>query len=190
MSYEISYRRRAFWMSPAQSGHYDQSFFLLEEMGSNNCWEIGNRRRARSWNCLAVGSHYECLAGAVEFASACCGGSLVLYGRRHTEPEAYIRAWRKALAAAQTFDQAGREGFHLQLFTRMSEEEAANGRQYAFEQLTKQTLVRPGQHTALGADGPVMEWRFDLAVPEQVKLWLDTRRAGRGWHSVEVYGPS
>lgn len=189
MSYEISYRRRAFWLSQAQSGHYDQLYILLEEMGSNNCWENGNRRRARSWNCLAVGSAYECLAQAVELASACCGGSLVLYGRRHTEPEQYIRAWRKALAAAQTLDQLQPEGFGLQLFTRMSEDEATSGRKYAFEELAKQTLVAPGKNDDSHTGKPVMEWRFNLTVPEQVKLWLDTRKSGRGWHSVEVWGP-
>ncbi len=188
MSYEISYRRRAFWLSQAQSGHYDQLYILLEEMGSNNCWEIGNRRRARSWNCLAVGSQYECLAQAVELASACCGGSLVLYGRRHTEPEQYIRAWRKTMAAAQTIDQLRPEGFGLRLFTRMSEEEA-NDRKYAFEQLKKQTLVQPVPHVDPHTGRTISEWRFDLAVPEQVKLWLETRRTGRGWRSVEVWGP-
>lgn len=190
MSYEISYRRQALRMPAAQAGHYDDVVFLLEEMGSNNCWEIGNRRRARSWACVAAGAEYECLAAVTERAAACCGGSLVLYGRRRTKPEQYIRAWRKTIAEAVSFEQAGREGFHLALFTRISQAEAVDGRKYAFDQLSRQTLVTPGQHADPITDNTAMEWRFDPAVPEQVKLWLDTRRSGRGWHSVDADGPS
>lgn len=189
MSYEISYRRQAFRMPAAQAGHYDDMVFLVEEMGSNNCWELGNRRRARSWACVAAGAEYECMAAVTERASACCGGCLVLYGRRRTQPEQYIRAWRNAIKQALPFEQAGRDGFHLALFTRISEAEAADGRKYAFDRLSKQTLVVPlsGKNEFTG--GHHTEWRFAIQEPEEVKLWLDTRAPGRGWHSVDACGP-
>ncbi len=190
MSYEISYRRQAFVMPLARTGgHYEEVFFLVEEGGSNNCWEVGNRRRSRGWYCLAAGGRWECLAEATHCAAYSCGGSLVLYGRRNTEPEAYIRAWRKAIAKVVPFDEAGLMGFSLRLFTRLTEEEAADGRKYAFDTLSKQTLVPVGQYTGPYNGKTAMEWRFDSSVPEQVKLWLETRPGGRGFHSVEVTGP-
>jgi hypothetical protein len=186
VSYEISYRRQALRMQGVRAGQREDLLFLLEEQGSNNCWEIGNRRRARSWECVAAGAEYECMGAVTERASACCGGSLVLYGRRRITPEQYIRAWRKAVAVAVPLDDAGRMGFRLQLFTRMTEEEARNGRKYAFDLLSKQTLVAVGQYTDPYNGKTAMEWRFSASVPEQVKLWLETREGGRGWRSVEV----
>jgi len=185
MSYDISYRRQAFRMTAAQAGHYDDLVFLIEEAGSSNCWELCSRRRARSWMCLAAGALWECLAEVTRSAAACCGGSLVLYGRRRTAPEAYIRAWRRAAANAAPIEEAGRLGFRIALFTRISEQDAVDGRKYAFDKLTSQSLVVPGRHT--DPQGKTsMEWRFDILVPEQVKLWLETRNTGR---SVEADGP-
>ena len=189
MSYEISYRRQAFVMSAAQAGHYDDLLFLVEETGSNNCWEFDNRRRARSWGCLASGAAYECLAEATRLAAACCGGSLVLYGRRPTTPEAYIRAWRKTIAEAEPIQAAPRKGFSLGLFTRMTDLEAETERKYAFEQLGGQTAIKSRREQNTRSGQPVTEWRFDLHVPEQVKLWYETRTRGRGWYSVDVNGP-
>ena len=189
MSYEISYRREALRLTSAQAGHYDDVFFLMEEVGSNNCWEIGNRRRARSWQCTVAGSKHDCLAEITRCAAACCGGGLVLYGRRRTEPESYIRAWRRALAEPIPMEEAGRAGFHLQLFTRMTREEAGEARQYAYQLLCGQTRVKQGECLNPGTDNPSMEWRFNVSAPDEVKLWLDTRKTGRGWHSVEVCGP-
>ena len=189
MSYDISYRRRAFVLTAAQAGNYDDVLFLVEEAGSSNCYEIGNRRRSRDWSCMAAGGGSDCLADVTRCAASCCGGSLVLYGCRDTSPESYIRAWRKAIAAALPFGDASHNGFHLQLFVRMTETEAANDRKYAFEMLSKQTLVPVGQHTDPYNGKMAMEWRFSALVPEQVKLWLETRSGGRGFHSVGVCGP-
>jgi hypothetical protein len=187
MSYEISYRRQVFRIPAAQCGHYDDILFLVEEAGSNNCWEIGNRRRARSWQCTAAGAEWECLAEVTRIAAACCGGSLVLYGRRRSSPEEYIRAWRRAIAGAGPFVEASSFGFGLRLFTRMTESEAANGRKYAFDCLSQQALVSRTQCERDGIEG--WEWRFDAGVPEQVKLWRETRAGGPAWRSVDVWGP-
>ena len=176
MSYDISYRRRAIIMTAAQAGNYDDVLFLIEEAGSSNCYEIGNKRRARDWSCLAAGGRSDCLANVTRCAASCCGGSLVLYGCRDTSPESYIR-------------DASHNGSYLQLFVRMTETEAANDRKYAFELLSKQTLVPVGQHTDPYNGKIAMEWRFSALVPEQVKLWLETRSGGRGFHSVGVCGP-
>jgi len=93
------------------------------------------------------------------------------------------------MAEAVPYEEARRIGFHLQLFTRISEPEAVDGRKYAFDQLNKQTLVAPGQYTDPYNDKKSMEWLFNADVPEQVKLWLETRTTGRGWHSVDAEGP-
>ena len=190
MSYEISYQRCAFTMPAAQAGHYDDLFFLVEECGSNNCWEIGNRRRARSWQCTVAGARWECLAEITRCAAACCGGSLCLYGRRGTKPETYIRAWRNAVDKAVPVEEACRLGFSLQLFTQMTDEEAANGRKYAFEQLSKQAAVTPRRGEDRISGKEYSQWRFNVTVPEQVKLWLETRVTGRGFRSVDADGPT
>ncbi len=189
MSYEISYRRRVFVLPKAQAGHYDDVCILAEEAGSNNCYELNCRRRSRSWGCLAAGLQWECLAEVTRMAAACCGGSLVLYGRRGISPEQYIRAWRKALALSVPFTEAAQHGFQLQLFVRILDVDRAERRKYTFERLTEQTLVTPQRGQDLYSKHDYTEWRFNSSVPEQVKLWLDTRPGGRGFHSVEVHGP-
>ena len=190
MSYDISYRRRALIMTAAQAGNYDDVLFLVEEAGSNNCYEIGNRRRSRRWECLTAGAKWECLADVTRCAAACCGGSLRLYGNRDTSPEGYIRAWRKAIAEALPYQEASRNRFYLQLFTRILDADAArDDRKHAFERMNTQTLVSPKRGTDSWTHAEYTEWHFDAAVPEQVKLWLETRAGGRGHHSVEVIGP-
>ena len=189
MSYEISYRRQAFRMPAFQARHHDDVLFLLEEAGSNNCFEMGSRRRARSWECMAAGAEWECLAEVTRIAAACCSGSLCFYPRRHTTPEMYIRAWRKAIAEAVPFADAGRIGFQMHLFTRISDTNAKDGRKHAFEELTAQTVIVPHRGTNEYQGGDYTEWRFNASLPEQVKLWLETRGSGRGFHSVDAYGP-
>jgi hypothetical protein len=189
VSYDISYRRQAFVLQAKQAGTYENLFFLLEEARSNNCYEHNNRRRSRSWSCLAAGADWECLAEVTRCAASCCGGSLVIEGRRRTEPETYIRVWRKVIAAAAPLEDAGRMGFSLEPFTRITLEEARGNRQYAFEALSKQMLVLQKEYTDPYNGTKAMEWRFSTSVPEQVKLWLDTRVRGRGFKSVEADGP-
>ncbi len=188
MSYEISYRRVAFRLTAEQAGHFDDVFFLVEEAGSNNCYEAGSRRRSRRWECLAAGAKWECLAEVTYCAAACCSGSLCLHGRLDTTPEMYIRAWRKALAGAVLLAEAPSHGFHLQLFTRISSVDAQDGRRRAFALLAEQTMVA-GRRSPPGADIESWEWRFDSGMAAQVKLWLDTKANGRGYHGVETYGP-
>lgn len=187
MSYEISYRRRAFRMTAAEAAHYEETTFLVEEIGSNNCWELGNRRRARSWQCTAVGAEWECLGEVTRMAAACCGGGLVLYGRRRSTPEQYLRAWRKSLSEAIPLDQAPATGFHVHLFTRISETEANNGRRYAYDQLNAHPLVNRTETET--DDVKVWEWRFDTTEPEQVKLWRETRGTGHAHRCVDAWGP-
>jgi hypothetical protein len=192
MSYEISYRRQAFRIPAAQTGqasYYGDLLFLIEECGSNNCWEIGSRRRARDWQCTAVGAEWECLADITRCAATCCGGSLVLYGRRRGKPEAYIRAWRRVIAAAVPIAEAPRMGFHIELLTRIPDAAAKDGRKYAFEQLSGQTLVQPRRATDDFNGAEYTEWRFNPGVPEQVKLWLGTKASSRAFRSVDADGP-
>ena len=81
-------------------------------------------------------------------------------------------------------------GFHIDLFTRIPDAAARDGRKYAFEQLSGQTLVLPHRDTDEFNGAEYTEWRFSPAVPEQVKLWLETKSSGRGFRSVEADGPN
>jgi hypothetical protein len=189
MSYEISYRRQAFVIRKEQALYYDDLFFLLEETGSNNCWEIGNRRRARSWVCLAADSEWECMTEVTQCAASCCGGALHLYGSRRTSPEQYIRAWRKAIANCAPFEDAQRLGYNMRLFVHISMSTDASERKYALERIMAQKVVPMVKCTDTYTGKEFMEWCFDAAAPEQLKIWLDTREGGRGFNSVEVTGP-
>jgi len=88
------------------------------------------------------------------------------------------------------FADASLNGFHLQLFTRIPDATAQNDRKHAFDRFTGQTLVQPHRDTDSWSGAAFTEWRFDATVPEQVKLWLETKTSGRGFHSVDVSGPS
>lgn len=184
MSYEISYRRQAFVMPAATFSHWDDLWLLAEQIGSNNCWELDNRRRARSWQCRAAGAQYEVMAQAVETAAACCGGSLVLAGRRRCEPESYIRAWRRAVAEAADLSEARRLGFAVGLFVRIDPGNAE--RRHAFETLAKQSMVEPVKQE----NSEVLTWRFNPGDPDQVRLWAETRSRGPGFRCADIDGPA
>ncbi len=189
MSYEISYRRQAFILPAAYSGHYDDTAFLIEEAGSSNCYEMDSNRRSRAWGCLAAGPVYSCLAAVTRTASDCCSGCLVLNGRRGTTPEAYIKAWRKAIAEAAPLTRENLRGFNLELFIAISDREAENDRKYAFETLSKQSLVQARRKRDAYRDIELTEWRFDLWKPEEFQLWLENRPSNPGWKSVRATGP-
>lgn len=88
------------------------------------------------------------------------------------------------------FTEAPRLSFHLQLFTRIPDADARDSRKYASEQLSGQTLVPPRRDRDEFNGIEYTEWRFNAAVPEQVKLWLETKPNGRGYHSVDASGPN
>lgn len=85
------------WLGP----HVWAAFELCED--SNSFYASGphNGKPARHWNCIKVfNAEYGLMAEMVRNSSACCGGCLRMPGRHATEPERYIRAWRKALQEA------------------------------------------------------------------------------------------
>jgi len=186
MSYEISYRRQAFILPAARAGYYDDICFLIEETGSNNCYEIDNTRRIRDWGCLAAGPVHDCLGAVTRTAASCCSGCLSLNGRRDTTPESYIKEWRRALADAPELTRDNLRGFNLELYVVISAAETVGDRRYAFEALQAQTDVEPldGHDPDTGRT----EWRFNLWDPEQVRLWLDVRLPNPGWKSVRATG--
>ena len=181
MSADISYRRRAFHMTPKQAGGEAAIVFLLEEAGSSNCYETATRR-ARDWYCQVAGQAWECMGEVTRSAANCCGGTFRMDGTPHTEPEAYIRAWRKAIGESLPLAEAGREGFMLSLFVRISDEQATSSRKYSFEDLQAQTLVQAHPFGTAGGT----EWIFCKSVPAEVRLWLKTREGLRGHQGVNV----
>jgi hypothetical protein len=122
-------------------GRYEDILVACELHGDNNCWTWDNKKRCRDWYPIAIGSESAVMREIVERASACCGGGMVLYGQRHTEPEAYIRRWRKALAnAAKSLEEFTRRRMTFRARIRFSPEQIVNGRAAAWETLCRGEL--------------------------------------------------
>ena len=101
---------------------------------------------------------------------------------RVTKPEAYIRAYRKALSNAATVEDARRgKGLCVRQRIRFTEEEKKS---WHFQELAKTRT--PRIETPFGETQSVFE--FDLNSLDDTKLWLEhCHRAG--WHNAEVDGP-
>jgi hypothetical protein len=155
--------------------------YLVAELGGDNNVRDNRGRRARSWSATAIGQEWEVIKQACEFAACCSGGMLKLRGRV-TKPEAYIRAYRKALATAATLEEARRgKGLYLRARIRFTEEEKKS---WHFQQLAKTRT--PRIETPFGEPQSVFD--FDLNSREDTNLWLEhCHRAG--WHNAEVDGP-
>ena len=155
--------------------------YLVAELGGDNNVRDNRGRRARSWSATTIGQEWEVIKQACEFAACCSGGMLKLRGRV-TKPEAYIRAYRKALATAATLEEARRgKGLYLRARIRFTEEEKKS---WHFQQLAKTRT--PRIETPFGEPQSVFD--FDLNSREDTNLWLEhCHRAG--WHNAEVDGP-
>ena len=101
---------------------------------------------------------------------------------RATKPEAYIRAYRKALAnAADDMNGARERGLSIRGRIRFTEAEQDS---WHYKQLIEK---KPAV-----VEHPFGEKRtvfhFDLNNPEDLKIWLShCHRAG--WHNADVDGP-
>jgi hypothetical protein len=148
-------------------------FIVVHQGGDNNLIDTQTNRRSKSWYPAAIGREWEVLSSACEQAAACCGGCLVLasIGRR-TTPEAFIRAYRKALANALTLEQAQRGGLTVQGRVRVLPEMAERARELRALHGVDGLVVY--QEKEYGQTYDAM--KFSLADPKQAGRWSDVRR--------------
>lgn len=85
---------------PAKTKFDNQIFVVAERGGDSNCFDLSGARSSW-WSITAIGSKVFCLEAACDRCGACVGGNMVLARHKRTEPEDYIRAWRKAIDAAK-----------------------------------------------------------------------------------------
>jgi hypothetical protein len=187
MSYRIVYDIVAVKM-PAS--HFDEPIILVAELGGdNNCYESHGNRRSRDWSARAVGSVHDVISYAAETSAACPGGSLQLHGR-YTEPENYIRAYRRALSRAMTLDEASKRGLSIAPIIRLnmsSEDISEIGRRnYAREAL--QTAGKT--HSIIKEYGRTIElYTFDPTDAADMQLWADNIDRHIPWRNAKVSGP-
>ena len=161
----------------------DDVYLLCELGGDSNCFDHSGRR-ARDWSATVAGCEWEVIQNVCRVASDCAGGMLRLTGRGNTKPEAYIRAYRKAMAnAAEGFAGAGQRGLIITPRIRYAVGETTNGQKYQYDQLCK--LRTPKDETASGHAYKVFS--IDTSKPEDIQLWAEHLR-NPAWHSAEVYG--
>jgi hypothetical protein len=111
---------------------------------------------------------------------------------RQTTPEAYIRAYRKALANAANGLEEARSSKRLCLTARIRFNTAApasegvdQSGEYHRRELLKAGRV-PRKVTQYGTTYEVFD--FDLSQPADLKLWIEHCH-GVGWNNAEISGP-
>ena len=161
--------------------HYEDIFLVVELGGDNNVRD--NRgRRARSWGATCIGAEWEVVGDCCRFAAGCSGGMTKLRGRV-TTPESYIRAYRKALAKADTIKGAAMWGLHVTGRIRFDRKDKSAAYHLAEAERSGKT---PRDESRFGEDRAVIE--FDLTDPADLALWNRCRH-GVGWNNAEVCGP-
>jgi len=163
--------------------------YLVAELGGdNNVTDCSTGRRARNWCASAIGEEWEVVGCAARSSASCAGGMLRLAGRSETTPEAFIRAYRKALSLAFTMEQATHLGLGITLRIRLPmtpTEDQAVGVKYRRQDLAAAGRIgKAVDH--YGTAGEVFS--FDCNDPADVALWLKCL-VKPAWDSAEVDGP-
>jgi hypothetical protein len=162
---------------------YERDVFLVLELGGDNNVTDMRGRRARSWGATCIGPEYQVIGDCCRFAAGCSGGMTKLHGRV-TKPEAYIRAYRKAVAnAADGLSGARERG--LIVTGRIRFDRSDRNAAYHLERAV-QGGKTPRDETRYGEARAVID--FDLTDPTDLALWNNCRH-GVGWNNVEVTGP-
>jgi len=162
--------------------YHDEDVYLVVELGGDNNVTDDRGRRARSWGATCIGAEWKVVGDCCRFAAGCSGGMTKLRGRM-TKPEAYIRAYRKALAnAASLHDAAYTRG--LIVTGRIRFDRKGKGAYY-LEAAIKGGKT-PRDVTLYEETRAIID--FDLTDPADLSLWNKCRH-GDGWNNAEVYGP-
>lgn len=110
MSYEIIYHKVGLKFPKEATGHSEDLYAIVVQIGSNNCYETGNGpggcgRRAREWSALAFGTRSQVLKQVIHFASYCEGGSVTMrHGKGNVTMESFITGMRSTLKKAEGND--------------------------------------------------------------------------------------
>ena len=166
----------------------EPSYMTLELGGDTNCTVAATGARARDWCARGIGAKWEIVGQAARESASCSGGMLRLTGKSRTEPETFIGAYRRALAAALTFEEAAALGLRITLRLRLptAPKDDEIGR---FEYDRK--ALREAGRVAVAEDyygTPTEVYAFDWRIPADLELWLKHTR-NPAWFSAEVDGP-
>jgi len=161
---------------------YERDVFLVVELGGDSNVTDMRDRRARSWGATCIGPEYQVIGDCCRFAAGCSGGMTKLHGRV-TKPEAYIRAYRKALASAISLYDAYRRGLHIT--GRIRFDRADRKGVFYLEEAIKGGKTPRGE-TLYEETRAIID--FDLSDPTDLALWNKCRH-GDGWNNAEVTGP-
>jgi hypothetical protein len=185
MSTHIVDRILAVKLPKERTASYDDCFIVAQLGGDNNVINCRTNRRARHWHATAIGPDWSVIGEACRYAAGCSGGMLKLYGRA-TEPETYIRAYRKAIQGAVIGlrEAASVHGLRIQGWLLFNEADKLNGGKWAWESLAQ--LRQPGIYDAGYCQ--YTAFRFDLENPEDFQVW-SRYRYGPAWYGAEVHGP-
>lgn len=110
MSSEIIYHKVGLKFPKQATGHREDLYAIVVQMGSSNCYESGKGpggcgRRVRDWSALAFGTHDQVMKQVIYFASYCEGGSVTLRHRRgNVTMESFITGMRNTLKKAEGND--------------------------------------------------------------------------------------
>lgn len=188
MSYAIVYQMQAVRFPAESIDDYDDKILILHESGSNNCYEAGNRRRARDWQASHFGPAYRVIAGVCEHAGSCEGGGLTFSGSIRTTPEAYIKRHRKIIAeAAVGIAGAEERGFRLDGRIRLLDNYKKH--EWLLKELreVRQDVADEDNHP--DQERPVRLFHFDLHKADDLKIWAKyAENVERD--CLVVYGPS
>ncbi len=163
----------------------DEDTYLLCELGGDsNCFDMSGRR-ARDWSAVVIGPEWQVIGRCCQLAGDCSGGMLKLRGRT-VKPEAYIRAYRKAIAnAAEGLVGAGQRGLIVSGRIRMAVGATTNGEKCHFENLCK--YKQPSIEKNYGQEN--YTWHLKLSDSADMKFWAENAR-NPAWNMAEVYGPT
>ena len=119
MSYTIEYKGEVY--KDTQTGMSEPSYLLIQTIGDNNVYELGNRRRARSTYITSYGWNYNIIAQICKYAGACEGGGLQP-GNKYMKPEDYLKRYRTKINNAPNinvlFSQGLKARFQLRTLTK------------------------------------------------------------------------
>ena len=146
-------------------------YLLLAQIGSSNVFDARNRR-ARRWQAIAIGAHYEVIARVAVIAADAAGGTLRLGGMRDTTPEAVIRQARTRLTTAISPEEAHQRGMSVVGTVTLAD----NFHPYAHDE--EEFDVLTGRECQRVTIGPMAHrrWTFDLLDRDELGRWLCCRR--------------
>lgn len=162
---------------PRTDENAERQYVIVHEGGDNNLINCDTNRRARSWYVQAKGNEWQILQEACKWAGDCCGG-MVKIGGRHTEPESFIRRYRKAMENALTMQEAMEAGITITGRVKLRAEKREG---WKFNQLAQNEITLESR-TEFSSMIHEAAQPFDLRNAVELALW---EKATHGFHPRE-----